>query len=539
MRALCDCLAFSSEGLIAAASYGHLSAQMYPQSLFRRASSGFDRLLDALADPRRAERTMLVLLAVYCVVWTLYGIVAKGSQDVHFDMGEMVAWSREISWGTVKHPPLGAWLAGAWFAVFPLTDGSYYLFAMVLASASLWFAWMAAAPYLHGDKRAAGIALLTLVPFFNFHALKYNANTVMMPLWGLVTFAFLRSFETRKPAWAALAGVAAAAAMLGKYWSAVLLVGLGLAALCDRRRAGYFRSSAPWVTIAAGAAALAPHVVWLYANGFAPFGYAVTTHPATLLAAARSGLAYVGGGIAYAALPIMIAFLATWPSRPALVDTVWPATPPRRLVLLGFVLPFVLPAIAAVATRSAVVSLWCIGGMTLLPIVLLSSPQLVLSRAAARRVMAIAFALPLLALLASPLIALVIHRQGVPNRGTHYSALAAEVERLWRQTTDKPLRIVSSHDNIVYGTVFYFAARPSTFEIANPDLSPWIDDARIERDGIAFYCPVDEGRCVREMDKHLAGRPPARREEVSVSRTYMGVADAPDRFVIAIVPPKQ
>jgi hypothetical protein len=510
---------------------------MNRKSFFRRSASALDQLLDALGDPRRAERTMLALLALYCVVWALYGTVAKGSQDLHFDMGEMVAWSREVTWGTVKHPPLGAWLVGAWFFVFPLADWSYYLFAMVLASASLWFAWAAAAAYLDGDKRAAGIALLTLVPFFNFHALKYNANTVMMPVWGLVTLAFLRSFETRKPAWAAFAGVAAAAAMLGKYWSLVLLLGFGIAALCDRRRADYFRSGAPWITIAAGAAALAPHFIWLYAHGFAPFDYAVTTHPATLVEAARSGLAYMVGGIAYAAVPIVIAILATWPSRPALLDAVWPATPPRRLVLLGFALPFVLPALAAVATCSAVVSLWTIGGMTLLPIVLLSSPQIVLPRPAARRVMGIALALPLLALAASPLIALVIHRQGVPNRGTHYSDLAMHVERLWRQVTDKPLRIVSSYDNLVYGTVFYFSDRPSTFEIGTPALSPWIDAARVAREGIAFYCPVDEDRCVEAMDRYLAQWPPVRREEVSVSRTYFGVADEPDRFVIAIVPP--
>ena len=41
---------------------------------------------------------------------------------------------------------------------------------------------------------------------------------------------------------AALAGAFAAAAMYGKYWSIFLLLGLGLAALIDRRRAAYFRS---------------------------------------------------------------------------------------------------------------------------------------------------------------------------------------------------------------------------------------------------------------------------------------------------------
>jgi dolichyl-phosphate-mannose-protein mannosyltransferase len=153
-----------------------------------------DRLIAALSDPARREWAVVPVLAGYCVVWALYGVVAKGSQDIHFDMGEMVAWSRETFWGTPKHPPLGAWLVSIWFSVFPLADWAYYLFAMVLATPALWIAWKVAGRYLDGEKRVAGLALLTLVPFFNFHALKFNANTVMILLWAATTALFLRSY---------------------------------------------------------------------------------------------------------------------------------------------------------------------------------------------------------------------------------------------------------------------------------------------------------------------------------------------------------
>ena len=96
-----------------------------------------DRLIAALVDPARRERAVALVLAGYCGLWALYGAIAKGSQDVHFDMGEMVAWSRETFWGTPKHPPFGAWLVSAWFAVFPLADWAYYLFAMTLATLAL------------------------------------------------------------------------------------------------------------------------------------------------------------------------------------------------------------------------------------------------------------------------------------------------------------------------------------------------------------------------------------------------------------------
>src|SRR5262249_2410056 len=159
-----------------------------------------------------------------------------------------------------------------------------------------------------------------------------------IPLWAATTALFLRSYETRNPVWAVLAGLAAAAAMLGKYWSIVLLLGLGLAALADPRRAAYFRSAAPWATIAAGLLALSPHIAWLYANDFTPFTYAMETHPGTLVESLRSGVAYVAGAAAYAALPIGLAALATWPGRAALRDTAWPAAPDRRLVVLAFAL---------------------------------------------------------------------------------------------------------------------------------------------------------------------------------------------------------
>src|SRR5712675_2893651 len=139
-------------------------------------NAALGRLLDALSDPKRRGRTVIVVLAAYWAVWTVYAVVAKASQDFHFDMGEMIAWSREVTFGTPKHPPLPAWLVRAWFSVFPQQDWAYYLFAILLATAALWIAWRASAPYLGGEKRVVGLALLTLVPFYNFQALKFNAN---------------------------------------------------------------------------------------------------------------------------------------------------------------------------------------------------------------------------------------------------------------------------------------------------------------------------------------------------------------------------
>ena len=235
------------------------------------------RLRNALVDPAGRELTMLLALAAYLLVWTIYGTIAKSSQGLHADMTELVAWSRDLAWG-YKHPPLAAAIVRLWFSAFPVAEWSYYLLAMLTPTAALWIVWRLSADYLDPPKRLAGVLLLMLVPFFNFHALKFNVNTVLMPFWAATTFFFLRSYRTRNIGYAALAGIFAAACMLGKYWSVFLLAGLVAAALIDRRRAAYFRSAAPWITVLAGAVVIAPHVLWLFQHDFAPFAYAIAVH---------------------------------------------------------------------------------------------------------------------------------------------------------------------------------------------------------------------------------------------------------------------
>jgi 4-amino-4-deoxy-L-arabinose transferase-like glycosyltransferase len=498
------------------------------------------RLAAALVDPARRDRAVALLLIAYVVLWSLYGALAKMSQDIHFDMGEAVAWSREPAWGTPKHPPLSAWLVAAWFAVFPLADWAYYLFAMIVATAGLAVAWALSGRYLDGEKRAAGLALLSLVPFYNFHALKFNANAVLIPAWALTTWFFLRSFEIRRTRDAALAGFFAAAAMYGKYWSIVLIAGLGLAALLDRRRATYFGSPAPWVTAAVGGLALAPHFAWLITNDFSPFGYALASHAAASTSTVvTTALGFLGGAVGYMAVPAALALVMARPSLAAVADTLWPADSERRLVVTAFWAPLLIAAVAAIAAGAMIVSLWAMPALTLLPVVLLSSPAVVIPRAALVRLLWFAMGLPVVAAVAAPGIAYVIHRNGVPNYAAHYRLLAEAIDRAWHESVAAPLRLVGSYTNIVNGVVFYLPDRPSTYDVIGPAETPWVDEARIARDGIALACPIAEAICLSAIDRFAAGRPVARRLEVELSRRYFGVSDRPERYQIVIIRPRE
>lgn len=492
------------------------------------------RWRDALADPARANGALLVTLAVYVLVWTVYGAIAKGTQGLHFDMVEVIAWSRDLSFGYLKHPPLAAAVVWAWFAVFPVAEWSYYLLAMTMPALALWIMWHLSADYLDADKRIAGLALMMLVPFFNFHALKFNVNTVLMPLWAVTTFWFLRSFTTRGKVYAALAGLAAAAAMLGKYWSVLLLAGLIVAALSDRRRAAYFRSPAPWITIAAGLIVIAPHIGWLLEHDFAPFTYAMSVHGDkafgnTLTAA----LGYLGGSLGYIALPLLVVLVATRGDRATLADMAWPADAGRRLAAAAFWAPFLLPAFAALATGTEITSLWSMSAWTLLPVLLLSSPRIVLRPADSQRLLLMAAALPLVALIISPAIAIMNRRDGAPPPAAQSHLLAIEVERIWHETTPLPLRFVGGDGDILLGVVAYAADRPRALMAGLAEPS----ETQLRQAGMVLLCFTGDQACL-DGAKRSAGAAPSRTIQTSISQKSWGKALPARSYTMMVVPPR-
>ena len=491
------------------------------------------RLRAALIDPARCERSVLLALAVYTVLWTLYGTVAKSSQGLHYDMAEVIAWSRDLAWG-YKHPPFAAAVAWLGFHVLPLTEWSYYLLAMLMPASALWIMWRLSADYLDIEKRVIGLALMTLVPFFNFHALKYNVNTVLLPLWAATTFVFLRSYRTRGIGWAALAGVLAAAAMLGKYWSVFLLAGLAVAALIDRRRAAYFRSPAPWITIVVGLLVLSPHLVWLMRHNFTAFSYAVGIHAAKPLSASVThALGYLGGSLGYVAVPVIVTLIMAWPKRAMLADIVWPAERERRLAAAAFWAPLLLPAAIAPLGGVEITSLWSMSAWTLLPVLLLSAPAVTVREIDTIRVLGLALALPFVMLIASPAIAILAQRAGPLPSSAQANLLAQEVERDWRALTPQPLRFVGGDADLAYGVIAYAADAPR----ALPEL-PQPGAVTLKRDGLALVCFAEETGCQRDAAAKAAAIGPGRTIDVTITRNFWRFPGKPQRYVIVIVPPR-
>jgi hypothetical protein len=376
---------------------------------------------------------------------------------------------------------------------------------------------------------------MTFVPFFNFHALKFNANTVLLPLWAATTLCFLRSYERRTMLWAALAGVFAAASMLGKYWSVFLLLGLGIAALLDSRRAAYFKSAAPWVTIAVGVVLIAPHLVWLVSAEFTPLYYATAVRSGAGGHPLKSAGGYLAGALAYAALPAVLALAAIKPSRTVAADMLWPATPERRLAIAAFWLPLLLPAALAPIVGFEVTSLWNVGmgaasgGAAVVAVGCFGPKTGGGNGGDSRRVSHLDGR------------GRAVHRRGHSpwRRFACGDALAsfgatrgARMAPRHRQATADG---GGGKRSRAYGVAAYLPGRPSAFPEFNRKLAPWADAARLKRDGVAIVCQAADPTCGMPAAALGLSGP---RTEVEVTRTYFGTAGRTGRYTIVIVPPQ-
>jgi hypothetical protein len=301
--------------------------------------------------------------------------------------------------------------------------------------------------------------------------------------------------------------------------------------LLDKRRAGYFRSVAPWITIVAGAIVLSPHVLWLFRNNFSPFGYALYVHgdkpfADTLIAT----LGYLVGSAGYVALPVLIVLIAARPGRKTIADMIWPADSDRRLAAAAFWGPLLLPALAALASGTEITSLWSMSAWTLLPVLLLSPPAVTVTEIATCRILAAAVVLPVAMLIASPVIAVNVQRNGPPPSSAQADLLAGEIERLWYQTTPLPLRFVGGDGGVANGVISYAVDRPRVLSDMPPP-----DAAELAHSGQVIVCFAEDANCKSNAS---AKYPEARRVETEIVRNFLRMPGKPQRYTLFIVPPR-
>src|ERR1700761_5826445 len=243
------------------------TASSLPVTTTRRRRLTFRRLAAWLVSRATRPDTALWLVIsfalVHGVIWTKILILLKAAQDVHMDVAEAFAWGQKFQWGYGKHPPLSGWIAGLWFRFFPVADWATYLLAMTVLGVGLVLCYLIALRVVDRRRAFFVVVLLALYPIFNFKGFKYNADLLQLVTLPLLVLAYLDAFAKRTAIAGFWLGLAAALALMTKYWVLTMIGAIGLAALLHPDRLQFLRSPAPWVAMAVGIVMMIPHLLWL------------------------------------------------------------------------------------------------------------------------------------------------------------------------------------------------------------------------------------------------------------------------------------
>jgi len=417
----------------------------------------FLRWLDAV----EAGWAVPVLIACFVVVWTLYLAIAYAGGGLHPDTLEAWTLGRNFAFGYHKHPPLMGWVTAAWTSVFPLSDWSLQLMAMANAGLALFFVDLISRQFVTGHKRILVLLLLMLTPAYQFHAQRFNANSVLLATWPLATWCFLRAFETRAWPWAIAAGCTTALAMVGKYYSIFLVVSFAFAALAHPARRAYFSSASPWISVVVGLAALSPHLYWLATTGASTFTYALAHANGNVSSSLGEARNFVLGLAAAMSLSALLWVLIAGTRLKQFTADFAAMSPGLRLLFYVTIGTIVLPVLTSLVWGTDLPSLWALQGLFLFAVLVVCGTSYPIERFHTVNLAVIVAGAALAAvLIAAPIHAIYRNKHGYEEGRNFYAQAAGELTREWREQTGEPLSAVSGDDALAFATAFYSPDHP-------------------------------------------------------------------------------
>jgi hypothetical protein len=473
----------------------------------------------------------------YALFWAIYGSLAS-ENGPHIDSLEAYGWGREFRPGYFKHPPFWSWVAGTWFLIFPKTDFSFYFLSELNAGLGLLGTWALMGCFRKDATRTVALFMLLLVPFYQFNALRFNANTILLSLWPWTMYFFVLSIERTSIPAALACGLLAGLAMLSKYFGLVLIASCFIGAITHDNRLRYFRSAAPYVSVASCWLLFAPHVLWLIRNGFQPIIYLAskTEFPETEIAS--SYFSFIVANILYFIIPIAIILAArvVMPvRRPGVAAAAGPVANGSSFLTVLALAPFVLTLVAGAIGHTALAVPFGTPIFGLIPfvMVLLFRPDLEFASTWSRH---LAVALYVICALAGPFVPYVNLRSGVARAQAPVREVAEIAPQVWWEETNTPLRYVTGSDIYSLATAYYAKENVSELRGFDFKISPWTKEKDTDVRGLLAICAEIDAGCLQAGSDLVQGG--GKVVYRSLHRTIWGYDGEAMTFAFFIKPPQ-
>lgn len=489
-------------------------------------------------DYSRARQLLLLLIAAHIVTMTLFPTIARLPGPVWDDMMEAWAWGQQFQLGYYKHPPLYAWISGLWFKILPRTDASYYVLSALNIGVGLAGVWRLSRLLLRGYARLSTVSLLFFAPSYHYLATNFNANTILLSVWPWTAYYFVKSLQTRSWRDGIAFGAFCGCALLGKYYSILLLVSCFLAALLHPSRRSYFRSASPYCALATCATVFAPHAWWAFSSGLPTVAYALSK--CALPTQLNTYHAMTTGLVAIVANALGIGVLLMALGRRSMVMVrrvwhYWKSPQHAWLMMLGFG-PIVVTLALGIIGYVKVAPNFLIPTVYILPLLVLVAigPALTPRRVCAIMMAAALFMVFTLAV--SPIVAYASVTLRLDDRGRISPDVAMAATQFWHEEVEAPIRIAAGTEVFSLALPFYSVDRPAEFTHFNVQQAPWITPERIAREGMVSVCAATDVACLEQAKRYETAE--TRRRQLAFQKSFWGIRGTPIEVIIITVPPR-
>ncbi len=473
---------------------------------------------------------------LHVAVWAIAGTLSRSNLDLPGDMIEAAAWGQVWQWGYFKHPPLMAWMAGAWFSVMPNTHWSYALLASVNTAIGVAGFVLLCREFVSRRWVWVCLAAIMLAPGVTTMAMRFNANTVLIATWPWAAAFFVRYMKRGQLRDALGCALLCALAMLGKYFSAVMIGSLLASGLLHAPWRKRLLQPAALAAVGLFFACMAPHLVWLVEHGFGPLAYAHEATQNVQGSALWRGVRFALCHLLFPALGFVLMWLAVRKGGrhgsffTALRGLLVPSTDPVWVLAMA---PLLLTAFGTAITGARTSVVW---GLPMAMGLVLFVAQRLEQRghtpdlaAAAKWLVSVWVAV----LIVAPLSWEASARKEAPTASEPRQELSQAIETAWLREVGTPLRWVSGTEGLALSTSFYSAQRPHYWAFRDPARqTPWVDLHSVQHQGGVLVCELNDIEC-RQKGFELNGR----MQLLTVAKEHRGHRFAPRSFAVYLVAP--
>ncbi len=459
-----------------------------------------------LSDPTSLVR---MLVAGQVVLWTLAPALTHSAPPL--DVVESIMWGREWVLATYKHPAMPSWVLQAFWQLTGSVGWPAYFASQLFIAATFVLVFLLGRDLMGPARAAAGTLLLTGVAYYAWPTVEFNHNVAETPLWAGLPFALWRAVERRSIVWWVLAGAFAAGGLYAKLSTGLLLATAAAWLVFDADARRSLATAGPYVGLAVFVVLVIPLDHWLLVHDFLPFKHAAHRMAQPGGRSVPAFLANVALNLAGMLVILTYAGLIGKRAKARSADQPAAGEAPvgrreRHFLAIFTAGPLLLALLGATIAQSGLKTAWGSSMFNLAGLWAIAAISHRFRQETLWRIGTAAFTLLVVLPIGYALVVAFAPRFASPMRVNWPQAeISRRMTAIWQaQTNGRPLRIVSG-DTWVAGLVGITAKdRPSILNLGDLSLTPWIDRARLDAEGMLIVWDARTGRIPAALKQIVA-----------------------------------